>query len=232
MFAGGRIDIASDSDEIDIHADKNITVSAEGLTTIESRMQGNTTDAAYDKRGEGGGLVLRSASETHVIGNTVRVALQGPRDKSKNGVADASTGMLVFDTGSRDIVVNSGTFTVNAQTDVLLTAGELGAIFSLRPEVTAISNKSLLVAGTSLILGGDVTSEIVDVRKRESRPSKYHQGEQKFSITIDGSMIMTGAFAAFNVLTDKVVARHMHSLDSADPTESIFIPPQYRAEYG
>ena len=85
IFSGKRLDLTSDKDEVTIHADKNVTVSGEGFVTIESRNKNTTTSSDPDKRGEGGGVIIRSATDASIISHSIRMTLQNANDDSQTG---------------------------------------------------------------------------------------------------------------------------------------------------
>lgn len=235
MTGGKRVELNSDQGEIDIHADKNVVVSSEKVLTLESRDPYSVTDAAYNKRGEGGGgVIIRSASETHVIGSSIRLGLQGPSDREKDGVSPFTGGAIILDAGASPIVTMSNSFTVHADREVNMTSGDKGTGLIIDGNNFTIASNSLVLCVNSALFGGTVESEWFSVDPGDVWPTlksftvSHNEG---VSVGIKGALAVRNNIAAENITAANGVFRTLRSFTGREQ-ESLYIPPKQRTETG
>ena len=229
MFSRDRLELSSDRGEIVVHADKSLALSAEGVATLESRGPRPVSDASYDNRGNGGGVVIRSATDTHVLGANVRVALQKGSDRSSNGTEQVTSGMLILDGGGSPVAVQGGVLSLHAKDSASLSAGDSGKGLLLDPEAAYLFSTKLVLPINQSIFGGSGTMKWIDPQDRTMK-SSYFPSPSSAVVAVRGNVEATKTVSAHTVAGNRGMFKRLKAL-SAKPKESLYINPAARSGY-
>lgn len=233
VFSGNRLDLASDTDEVSIHADKNLTVSAEELVTIESRDRTPVSSGDPTKRGQGGGILIRSASDTTVLGHTIRMSLQNPTDDSKTGQKDVSDGMFIIDASESPIYMAGGNFTSHSKQLALLVEKTAGLTLSKGSLAIAASTQEFF--GSSFIYGDSKFSATWknprnNTEETVSFTPATAKDDSKPSLVINGNVIASNGINAQQISGSRAVFEVLSAMSGRE-TESIYVPKDMRSKY-
>ena len=233
VFSGKRLDLASDTDEVAIHADKNITVSSEELVTIESRDRTPVSSGDPTKRGQGGGIVIRSASDTTILGHSIRLSLQNPTDDSKTGQKNVSDGMLILDASDSPIYMAGGNFTSHSKQLALLVDTTAGLTLSKGSLAIAASTQEFF--GTSFIYGDSkFTATWKNPRDNKENTVSFTpataKDDSKPSLVINGNVIASNGINAQQISGSRAVFEALSAMSGRE-TESIYVPKDMRSKY-
>lgn len=230
MFAKERIDLASDKGEIAVHAAGNATLSSEnGVATIESRSTNRAPSAAYDRRGEGGGVVIRSATDTHVLGSNIRLSLQSSTDRSRNGVTPVPDGMITIDAGDSPLAVNGRSLSFHGNVDASVSVGNDGTGLMLGREGVSVAGKVFTMTNQSVIVGGPSTMRWIDTSNKTIQ-SVTMPAPTEASIVVKGNVVASKNMAAQSVVGSRGLFRALSAFTGKD-TESLFVPQKMRPKY-
>ena len=231
IFSGKRLDLTSDKDEVTIHADKNVTVSGEGFVTIESRNKNTTTSSDPDKRGEGGGVIIRSATDANIISHSIRLTLQNANDDSQTGQKAVSDGMLIIDASDSPIFMNGRLVATGYSFSFI---ADNKAALSLSNGIVAVASSTQNFLANSYIFGGESFKfKYMDPRTRTEKEMTFkpdRSSKKTPSMFLDGSFVARKAVNAESVSGSNAVFSTLHSFNSKE-TESLYVPPQIKTKY-
>lgn len=151
-----RMELTSDKKDVVICAGQALSLTAiKGTTTLESlsEVAASATDMQNrDKRADGGGVVIRSASTTAVVGKNLRLGLQEPDDKSTDGRKDP-TGALTIDAGKGAAMLAGSSVYIHGTSLASLVGGEGG--ITAAGGSTIIAGASVGMATGQVQIGGE-----------------------------------------------------------------------------
>lgn len=227
LFSRDRAELTSDRGEIDIHAAGNAVLSAEGVVTVESRGTKKTKSAAYDQRGLGGGVIIRSATDTEVIGSNVRVALQASDDRSRDGVGEVGNGMIIIDGGASPVAVSGRVATIHARDAASLSAGGIGTGVVMDGTSMGILSTRLTLPIEKTVFGGSGVMKWIDTTYKTMSTIGVDQPNSS-DVTVQGDLRARDDLSGGYVVGDKGLFRRLKSLN-AKPKESLYIKPEARS---
>lgn len=229
MFSRERAEITSDKGEIDIHSAGNAVLSAEGVVTVESRGAARTKSAAYDQRGLGGGVVIRSATDMNVIGGNIRLALQAQDDNDRSGVKEVGDGMIIIDAGASPVSVTGRVATIHAKDAASLSAGNIGTGVLMDGVSVAILGNSLTLPIGKTVFGGSGVMKWIDPNSKQMTALGVSQPDNA-NVVIQGSSFVRDVSATNRMLANRGVVRRLKSLNGKKK-ESLYINPETRQTY-
>lgn len=233
VFSGKRLDLASDTDEVTIHADKNVTVSAEELVTIESRDRTPVSSGDPTKRGQGGGVLIRSASDTTILGHTIRLSLQNATDDSKTGQKSVSDGMLILDASDSPIYMAGSNFTSHSKQLAFLVENTAGLTMSRGSFAVAAATQEFF--GNSFIYGDSkFTATWKNPRDNKENTVTYSPNtgkeDSKPSLVVNGNIVATNGINAQQLSGSRAVFEQLSAFSGRE-TESIYVPKAMQSKY-
>ena len=233
VFSGKRLDLTSDTDEVTIHSDKNLTLSAEELVTIESRDRTPVSSSNPTERGQGGGVLIRSASNTTILGHTIRMSLQNPTDDSKTGQKTVSDGMFILDASESPIYMAGGNFTSHSKQLAFLVEQTAGLTLSKGSFAVAAATQEFF--GSSFIYGDSkFTATWKNPRDNSTNKVSFApataKDASKPSIMINGNIIARNGINAQQISGSRAVFMALSAMSGRE-TESIYVPKDMRTRY-
>ena len=229
MFSRDRLEITSDRGEMDIHAGKGLVLSAEGMAVLESRGTRRVTDASYDKRGNGGGVVIRSGTDTHILGGNIRLALQKGTDNSSDGVASVDDGMLAIDAGGSPVAVVGGNISIHSEGSVSVSSGSGEGLLADGGTLYLFSKKLVLPINQS-IFGGSGTMKWIDL-KESGMKSVYFPQPDSADVAVQGELDVTKTVSAQTVAADKGRFKELKSFAATKKEKSLRVSPINKPRY-
>ena len=229
VFGRDRVELTSDRGEVDIHAAGNAVLSAEGVATVESRGTRQSSSSAYDQRGAGGGVVIRSATGTHVVGESIRLAVQASDDRSRDGVKGKRDGMIVIEGGNAPVAVNGSSVAIHGLSSTSLSAGEAGCGVVVGDSAIGLLSTDLTISAKNTLFGGSGVMEWIDSVNMTTTSVRVPSPDS-LTVTVKGNLRSTSHVTADSVSGKKGFFQHLKSLN-AKKKESLFIQPSARPSY-
>lgn len=207
IFGQGRVDIASDKDEVAIKAHRNLALaSINGTAVLESRATTPTKATDMTGRNEaGGGVVVRSATTTTVVGRNVRVGLQSGDDESTTGRKDSS-GALLLDSGGGTSLLTGSAVMLAGDLISASTAGGAGMV--LAGGNATIGGAHLSLPASKVSLGGTsvkVGHPVMKADGLQTTPVTLGAGAATL-VSVKGSIVASDTVAAGQVVSSYVRA--------------------------
>lgn len=234
ITGGNRVELNADSGELDIHGNKNVVVSAEGVLTMESRDTSNVASADYDKRNAGGGgVIIRSATGTHVIGASVRLAVQGPTDREEDGVTPFGGGAIILDAGASPICLMGDSISEHADRDICIVSGDSGSGIVINPSGTTVAGDSFVACVGSALFGGEAEMRWISIStggevKPELSVYTVSHNDNNVSVGVKGSMAIRKNLGVESISAVNGVYKTLRAFTGREQ-ESLYIPPKQRS---
>ena len=228
LFSGDRMELTSDKGEIDVHSAKSLVLSAEGAAVLESRGTRRLESAAYDRRGEGGGVVIRSGTDTHVLGANIRLALQKGADNSTDGVDPVSNGMITLDAGDSPVTVVGSHVSIHGDNGASLSVSSGEGVLVDRG-TTYIFSKRLILPINQSIFGGSGTMKWIDPREGRLM-STYFPSPKSLDVAVQGRVDVTDTVNADTLAASEGMFKRLKSF-SGKRTESLYVHPTVKGTY-
>lgn len=221
----GRTEITSDKKDVVIRAGQSVSITAtKGTATMESLSTTPSTAKTMKDREsgkEGGGVIIRSASTTAVVGRNLRLGLQEADDKSEDGRTDP-TGTLIIDAGKGSSMFGGGNVYVHGENMVSVVGGESG--ITAAGSIATISGSSIGMACTSLMVGGDgakglrLTVPVVEQGKGLQEKEINASIGTPAQMSLKGQVLISGNLIAETTLANRSVANQMACLNASGMT--------------
>lgn len=221
LTAQGRTEVTSSKQDVVICANKSVSVTAiKGTATVESMSVSPSSSTKIGDRVDGkigGGVVIRSASTTAVVGKNLRLGLQNDDDKSEKGRKDPS-GTMLLDAGKGSTALLGGSIFIAGERMATLTGGDGGV--STMGGNTVISGGLVGLACGTLAVGGEgsqslklTVPEIVagtGIKAKELNGN----GRAEANISLKGNLLVSDAVIAKITIAGTTAANRMACLNA------------------
>lgn len=213
----GRAEITSDKRDVVVRAGGSVSVTAsKGTATLESLAPAPSKAKSMKDREtapEGGGVIIRSATTTAVVGKNLRMGLQEPGDKSENG-RQAPTGTLILDAGSGSTMLGGGSVYVRGEQAVSVAGGDSGLVAA--GSTVALSGSTAALACSSVLMGGEgasslrLTVPVIEEGKGiQSKEVGVSGGGSEATVSVRGNVLVSGGMAAETLTANTAAANTM-----------------------
>lgn len=222
LTSQGRTEITSDKKDVVIRAGQSVSVTAtKGTATVESLSTSSSTAKSMKDRDagkEGGGVIIRSASTTAVVGRNLRLGLQEADDKSEDGRTDPS-GTLIIDAGKGSSMFGGGNVYVHGENMVSVVGGESG--ITAAGSIATLSGSVVGMACTQLLVGGDgakglkLTVPVVEPGKGLQDKEVGAEVSTPAQLSIKGNILASDNVVAKTIAANLAAANRMGCLNAS-----------------